>query len=186
MCKLSISELLFTIRAAARIFNINFIRTNKLIIAISLLISSCGFHLRGMSEVPSWLAHVSIVSQKVNRDIAPLLTDLLISNHIQVDQEPRMANYWIILEEDSLKQNITSISSGTNARQYQLVYSLRFKLENTQNPEASHAQTITVIRQLTVNSQRILGSSDEQNILESEMHLEAIQLLLTRLGTMSQ
>ena len=155
------------------------------IFLLVVCLSSCGFHLRGMSEAPIWLDHVSVINQKVNRDIAPLLTNMLNNTSIKVDEEPRLANYWIVLEEDSLKQHITSISSSTNARQYQLIYSIRFRLENTRAHQANDTQTITVIRQLTVNSERILGSSDEQSILESEMHQEAVQLLFNRLGSIA-
>ena len=153
------------------------------VISLNLLLLGCGFHLRGMSSATSNLGHVSIINQKVHTDVKQLLTELLRGSSVCVDDNPSLSNYWIILEEDALKQNVISISSSTNARQYQLVYTIKFKLENTTKNSKIEPdeQIVTVTRQVTLNSQRILGSSDEQNTLESEMRQEAVQLLFARI-----
>ena len=152
---------------------------------IVLAITGCGFHLRGMVNVPPWLNNVAIIVQQVNRDLEPLLKNQLQAYNIRINADPALANYWLILEQDSIVQNISSISSSTTPRQYQLIYTVTFKLEQAHGKEIIPSTTIVVARQSTINSDRILGSNDEEDLQKSEMRRDAVIQILNRLSRRS-
>ncbi|MCX7091171.1 MAG: LPS assembly lipoprotein LptE [Legionellales bacterium] len=149
---------------------------------ISLLLLGCGFHLRGLVSMPSNLHDVAIVVENVNRDLAPMLKEQLNAYHILVPDDPAYAHYWLILENDKDDQQITSVSSSTTRRQYQMTYQVAFKLQEAHGKEIIPSTLVTTTRQLTVNSNRMLGSSDEENTLKHEMRRDAVIQILDRIG----
>ena len=146
------------------------------------LLSACGFHLRGMYDMPSWLNDVAIIIQNGHRDLETLLQDQFSAYHIRTIREPSQARYWLIIEQDNEEQHITSVSSSTTSRQYQMTYTVRYKLQEAQGRDVIPSCQIAVTRQLTLNSDRILGSDDEENILKKEMRRDAVTQILDRIS----
>lgn len=149
---------------------------------LALLLTGCGFHLRGMIDLPPWLNNVSIVIQNANRDLEPLLTEQLRAWHIKVASDPTYADYWLIIEQDSLQRDVSSISSSTTPRQYQLIYTVLFKLQYAKGKDILPSNKVVVTRQVTINSDRILGSTNEEQQSKSDMHREAAIQILDRLS----
>ncbi len=147
-----------------------------------LFLLGCGFHLRGFVTMPSGLHDMAIIVENANRDLAPMLKEQLNAYHILVPDDPERAHYWLIIESDQEDQHITSVSSSTTPRQYQMTYQVTFKLEAASGKEIIPSTHVTTTRQLTVNSNRILGSSDEENTLKHEMRKDAVIQILDRIG----
>lgn len=150
------------------------------------MLASCGFHLRGMVDVPRWLNNVAIIVQQGNRDLEPLLKAQLQAYRVNVISEPTLAAYWLLIESDGFKQNISSISSSTTPRQYELVYTVRFKLQRAKGSDIIPSTQVMIARHITLNSNRILGSTGEEDIQKREMIRDASIQILYRLGRNAQ
>ena len=147
-----------------------------------LMMTSCGFHLRGVADIPQWLNKIAIIVEEGHHDLAPLLKERLKAYRVQVCDDPGLANYWLIISHDNTEKRIMSVSSSTTPRQYQLVYTVQFRLQSTQSGEVIPVTQIAVTRQLTVNSDRILGSNDEEERLKNEMRRDAVIQILDSLS----
>ena len=160
---------------------------SRCLLLTTILLAGCGFHLRGMVDRESirWLNNVAIVIQQAHRDLEPLLREQLKAYNIGVNADPAFANYWLIIENETIEQNITSISSSTTPRQYQLIYTVQFKLQQTKGAEILPISQIVVNRQITLNSNRILGSNDEEELQKEEMRRDAAIQILNRLSKIS-
>lgn len=157
------------------------LRVHGLVFAL-LFLTGCGFHLRGMTDIPEWLTNVAIIVQQGHADLATLLKERLKAYHIAICDEPNRATYWLIILHDNFAEHIMSVSSSTTPRQYQLVYTVQFKLQSRQSGEIIPTTQIAVTRQLTINSDRILGSNDEEERFKNEMRREAIVQILDRIS----
>ncbi len=146
------------------------------------MLASCGFHLRGMMDMPRWLNHVAVIVEHAHRDLGPYLVDSLQSYNLIVEPSPNRALYWLIIQQDNLQENITSVSSSTTPRQYELIYSVQFKLMQAKGKEIISPTEIRVTRQATINSDRILGSNQEQALLVTEMRRDAAIQIMNRLS----
>lgn len=157
---------------------------HRLILLMILALTGCGFHLRGMVDADSirWLNSVCIVIQQAHRDLEPLLKTQLKAYDIQVTSDPSLAKYWLIIEREDLQQTISSISSSTTPRQYEITYLLDFKLQRAKGAEVIPLNRIIVTRQVTLNSDRILGSKDEAELQKTEMRRDAVIQILNRLS----
>lgn len=148
---------------------------------LTLFLTACGFHLRGMVNMPHNLNDVSIVVQNAHRDLAPLLEKQLQAYHIRTTSVAS-AQYLLIIEQDEVHQQITSISSSTTPRQYELIYALTFKFQQVKGRELLPSNQIVITRETTLNSNRILGSTSEMELLNRDMRREAVTQIIDRLS----
>lgn len=151
------------------------------LVAALLSLSSCGFHLRGSIEIPRWLDSIAIIHTGYY-ELNHLLKQQFEAYHILVQDDPSQANYWLFIQSESFQQQISSVSSSTTPRQYQLTYIVQFRLQSRQGREVIPSGQIVSTRQLTVNSDRILGSDDEEAILKQEMRRDLVIQLMNRLS----
>ncbi|WP_051555090.1 LPS assembly lipoprotein LptE [Legionella fairfieldensis] len=147
-----------------------------------LLLTGCGFHLRGFVDMPAWLNNVAIVIQNAHRDLGPLLKDQLESYNIKVNPNPGQASYLLIIESDSIQQQMTNVSASTAPRQYLLIYDVQFTVVKVKGNTIIPSSHVSVTRQLTVNNNRILGSNSEEAQLLSEMRRDAAMQIMNQLG----
>lgn len=153
-----------------------------IMILCTLVLAGCGFHLRGFVSMPKNLHDVAIVIESANRDLAPMLKEQFNAYHIRVSPDLDNAHYWLIIEQDKEEQHITSVSSSTTPRQYQMNYQVTFKFQQANGKEIIPSTRVNTTRQITINSNRILGSNDEENILKHEMRKDAVIQIMDRLG----
>lgn len=146
------------------------------------LLSACGFHLRGMVDIPQWLNNVAIISHDDSKELVSLLKSQLEGYKIDVRPDPAQANYWLVINSSSLQQQIVSVGASTNPRQYQLILTIEFMLQTVKGQIIQAPRQVIVSRQLTVNNDRILGSNEEETILISEMRHDAVIQIINRLS----
>lgn len=149
---------------------------------LALCLSACGFHLRGLIDIPEWLNNVSIISKDGNKELISALQSQLEGYKIEVNPDPALAKYWLIINRTNLHQQIVSIGASTNPRQYQLILTIEYMLQARNGQIIKPPKLISVSRQLTVNNDRILGSNDEEIVLISEMKKEAVIQIINRLS----
>lgn len=154
----------------------------SLLILGFLFLSACGFHLRGAAEVPKWLTNVAIIMNNNDKQFMAILKSQLEGYNIPVKAEPANAQYWLFIPRAVVQQQIISIGASTNPRQYTLILSVEFSLQNRKGQIIKLPKTIRVTRQLTINNDRILGSTDEESILISEMKHDAAVQIINQLG----
>jgi len=148
----------------------------------SIMLTACGFHLRGKICLPKSLDYVYISSSEQNRSLVNTLRTLLTNNHVRVCNCPEQAKNWLVIKYAGHQQQISSVGIGTNPRQYQLIYKVDFLLQTPKGKIIKPLTQVSVARQLTVNNNRILGSDEEAGLLLSEMRREAAVRILTRLS----
>lgn len=154
-----------------------------LALLLPLLLTACGFHLRGITDLPEWLNNVSIISKtEYSKELETKLKSLLEGYKIDVNPDPSHAQYWLIIHDSRVQQQIVSVGASTNPRQYQLTMITEFSLQTPKGQIIKAPKRVSVSRQLTVNNDRILGSNEEESILISEMRQDTVIQIVNRLN----
>lgn len=143
-----------------------------------LSLSACGFHLRGSMNIPKWFNNISIINPASDKELLAKLKLQLQRYHICISPNPASAKYWLIINNPQFHQQIISIGASTNPRQYQLIMRVTFLLKDNHGRIIIPEKQISISRQLTINSDRILGSNAEETTFITEMKQDAaIQIL---------
>ncbi len=154
-----------------------------ILLILAFCLTACGFHLRGMIDIPKWLNNVAIITKgEPNKELVAILGSQLEGYKIDVNPDPTTAEYWLIINRTTYLQKIISIGASTNPRQYQLLLTVEFMLQARKGQVIKAPGKVTVSRQLTVNNDRILGSNEEETVLISEMRHDAVIQIINRLS----
>lgn len=149
---------------------------------LSLLLSGCGFHLRGMINVPTWLNNIAIVSKENDKELLAILKAQLEGYNIQINPDSAEARYWLVINRVFIQRQIISVGASTNPRQFNLKLIIEFMLQTRKGEVIKSQSTVQVTRQITINNDRILGSSDEEGILIGEMKQDAVVQIINQLS----
>lgn len=153
----------------------------SLIIA-SLLMTGCGFHPRGMSEVTFKTISIQGNSLSMSRE----LRQTLKSNGIRVIENTEDAALLLELINESNEKRILSLSGGGTVREYELVYKVSFRTRLPNTPLWSEAQTVQSRRNFSYNDKALLAKLDEENKLNVDMHSEVVREIMRRLSAIKR
>lgn len=155
---------------------------NLKLLFLCFLVSSCGFHLKGFAPIPAWFDSVYIIPKNTDPFLLRYLNHQLISQSMTAVPDLGRANYLLILEDDGFQQQMTSVSASTTPRQYQLIYTLHYTLLTKAGVKLRPSDTVVVVRLLTINNNRILGSNHEETTIKHEMIRAATSQLIRQIA----
>jgi len=156
------------------------------LLALALVVSGCGFHLRGAVDLPESLQQIAIGGTGFSRDLRRRLESSLRSNGVEV---VKTADTGIpelrIVKEAHTKRAVTLNASG-NVRDFDLSYSLEFLLAGTTDEILLPRQSIRVQRNFKYDQTDVLGKANEEKLLRRELLNEAVDQLLSRLRSLKE
>ena len=152
------------------------------LVIVSLLMTGCGFHPRGVSEVTFKTISIEGNSLSMSRE----LRQTLKSNGIRVIENTEDATLLFELINESNEKRILSLSGGGTVREFELVYKVSFRTRLPNNPLWSEAQTVQSRRNFSYNDKALLAKLDEENKLNADMHSEVVREIMRRLSAIKR
>lgn len=153
------------------------------LLALSLLLTACGFKLRGFADVPIWLNNIALISEVPdNSSFIPVLTEQLKTNGIRINEDPGSAAYWLVILTIQQNEQISGVAASTTPRQYQLTLWVDFELKARQGAPIQKPVRVSATRTVTMNENRILGSNSETRLTVEEMQKDLAMQLINRLA----
>ncbi len=150
--------------------------------AALLLMSACGFHLRGSVVMPTWFNQVFIAANDTQHTLVVILGDLLNAYHVTVVDDATAARYILVIDNDGMEQQLTSVSASTGPRQYQYIYHVQFHVQDKKGAIVLPSRRVVATRFVTINSNTILGSTHEAALLTREMQRDIGLQIINRLN----
>lgn len=156
-----------------------------LILVILLLLTACGFKLRGqISALPFKTLYISApdgntIGMNLERAIGTSSTTKVVAN-----AEDAEATLEVI--SATSERIILSLSGGGRVRDFNLLYRVRYRLYDKQNVEIVPHTEVTLTRVLPFLDAQILAKEAEERLLQKDMEADAIQQMLWRLSTIQR
>lgn len=148
---------------------------------LSLGLSACGFHLRSEAELPEQLQATSVqgVTEYSNLDLSlkrafrqtgyPLTT---VSN----------ASAILVVMQNEISRRVLSVNSAGIVNEYELNYTLRYKLIGSEKNQLIPEQTISLYRSYRYNPDTVLTKAAEEERLQKDMIEVAVKQLMRRIS----
>jgi LPS-assembly lipoprotein len=158
-----------------------------ILLSVLFVLSGCGFHLRGAFSIPPFL-HVLNVSP--NQPFDPFqraLIRTLKSNKIEVvDISMAKTKGAALLTLFSQAFSERTIAYGSDGQPNRAILELKitYQLTDPQGKVIVSDATVEVERELTLNPNAVLGTQNERNRLQSDLHLDAASQLVRQLSTL--
>ena len=155
-----------------------------LVTSVLLLLSGCGFHLRGQVELPESLSSIYIEGGLPNSPMREILRQKLFSSGVNVfSQKSDAKAYLIILKDETLRKEVSWNSAG-QPNEYELNYHLTYKLENDQGKIFVAEQSLKQQSTYQHDPSQILVKEEEERRLKKKMVQAAVNQMLRRIGTL--
>ena len=161
-------------------------RLGGVVLALSLTLSACGFHLRGDGghyTLPFPTMYVGLPES------SPLAVDLKRNINangsttvVKTAKEAEGIIEVISNPEHTKTKTILSLNSNGRVRQYLLQYSIVFRVLNKQGAELLGPTSIALSRPIDFNETQLLAKEQEEALLYKDMQTDLVQQMMRRIA----
>jgi len=158
--------------------NLTFTRHLSWVILATMLISACGFQLRGTAPLSFTKLHLQGAELSIKKDLKRALE----VNGVKIVDQAEEAEMLLELVNETSEKRILSLSGGGLVREFELYYSVNFRTRAQNNPLWGRTQTIQIRRDFSYNDNALLGKAEEEAGLNLDMRKESVRAILRRLS----
>jgi len=155
-------------------------------VCLVLTLSACGFHLRGSNG--SFMLPFATMNIGLP-DSSPLAIDLkryiraVGSTEIVDTREAADATLEVLADPEKTRtKSILSLNSNGRVREYQLGYSIQFRVVDKAGNVLLGLTTIALNRPITFNESQVLAKETEEAQLYRDMRNDLVQQIMRRLA----
>ncbi len=152
-------------------------KRNLLLLAMSTLITACGFQLRGTGDMHFGLSELGLSARNAYGQTVQLTRKGLENNGVQVTDT---APYKLVLNREQQDSRTVSYTSSAQGAETELTKTLDYQIVG-RNGEPLLSNQIEVQRTYVTDENNIAGASESQAQVNNEMTLAMVQQLLGRL-----
>ncbi len=120
------------------------VKRNLMVAGLALLLSACGFQLRGTGDAEFALTEIDLQARDSHGQTVQQLKDLLESNDVHVHPGAR---YSLNLANEQTRQRTASYTSSARSAEYELTTTLDYEFRGPQNTQ--------LLQQLVMRVQRV-------------------------------
>ena len=143
---------------------------NKLIgLSLALLLSACGFQLRGNVDLPDGVEPIYIGGLNTSGQLSIELRNLLTAYGIELSSDSAQANYQILISEQKTDRRTASLGAGARVAEYQLIESVSFELRNKKGRTVLGPITLTERKIMPNDPNKVVSTAEEEKILRRDM-----------------
>jgi len=162
------------------------IRISRLLVPLLLLITACGFHLRG--SLPQTRFEGNAISSIFVRasgsgNVANEVAARLKQAGVAVLPESGQAEYRLALANERLERDVISVSAETGkVEEYRLILSVRMSVSHRDDGLLLEGDTVEAARDYTFDEEAVLGAFSEEQVLREEMTRRLAAQVVSRLN----
>lgn len=155
-------------------------RANRVVLvaAMGLLLSGCGFHLRGSIALPESVKNMYVFG--ASSDLHNEVKGLLKSANGKLAASPNEAGVVVKVLKEDVRRRILSVGSTGKSSEMELDYYLRFQLYDKQEKPLMDEQTIELSREFFNDQLAVLAKDSEELMIRKEIYKQAARMLMSR------
>jgi len=150
------------------------------ILSWSLLLASCGFHLRGQAGMP----FASLYLEAANPGTA-FIKDLkrnLEFNKVELVSKPEQAEVILNIVSELPEKQILTLGGTGRVSEFLLRYRVSLRAYDLKQRDWIPAEEIVLYRDYTYDDAQILAKEAEENLLYQNMRSDMVQQIVRRLS----
>jgi LPS-assembly lipoprotein len=141
------------------------------------MITSCGFHLRGMTEIS--FKTISLEGKELS--FTKNLKKTLASNNVTIILPTENPELRIELLSEESEKRILSLSGQGLVREFEIFYRVRYRIKTIDSETWSQENIIEIRRDFTFSDSNLIGKEEEERQLNESMRIEAVTNLFNQI-----
>lgn len=155
------------------------LRRGFVVLLSLLLISACGWRLRGSMALPPGIDVIYV--QGDSELIIEPMKELLRANRVRVADGLSGAQLLIDIQRYDEQRRVVSVGANTRVSEYELIADAVFTVSDAQGGELLPASEATLIRAYQYDQDNILAMEAEERLIREEMRRELARQIIGRL-----
>jgi LPS-assembly lipoprotein len=155
----------------------NFIQKKLIALLMLLIISSCGFHMRGMTEISYKIISLEGKELSFIKDLKKVLN----RNKVAIVSSTENPELRIELLSEESEKRILSLSGQGLVREFEIFYRVRYRVKTIDSEIWSQENIIETRKDFTYSDSNLIGKEEEERQLNEAMHNEAITNLFNQI-----
>ncbi len=155
----------------------NFIQKKLIALLMLLIISSCGFHMRGMTEIS--FKTISLEGKELS--FTKNLKKVLNSNKVAIVSSTENPELRVELLSEESEKRILSLSGQGLVREFEIFYRVRYRVKTIDSEIWSQENIIEMRKDFTYSDSNLIGKEEEERQLNEAMRNEAITNLFNQI-----
>ena len=155
----------------------NTIQKKIIALLMLLMITSCGFHMRGMTEIS--FKTISLEGKELS--FTKNLKKVLNSNKVAIVLPSENPELRVELIGEESEKRILSLSGQGLVREYEIFYRVRYRIKTLDSDIWSQENILETRRDFTFSDSNLIGKEEEERQLNESMRNEAISSLFNQI-----
>ena len=155
----------------------NFIQKKLIAILLLLVITSCGFHMRGMTEIS--FKTISLEGKELS--FTKNLKKILNTNKVAIVSPTDNPELRVELLSEESEKRILSLSGQGLVREFEIFYRVRYRIKTSDSEIWSQENIIETRKDFTYSDSNLIGKEEEERQLNEAMRNEAITNLFNQI-----
>ena len=155
----------------------NFIQKKLIAILLLIVITSCGFHLRGMTEIS--FKTISLEGKELS--LTKNLKKILNTNKVAIVSSTENPELRVEFLSEESEKRILSLSGQGLVREFEIFYRVRYRIKASDSEIWSQENIIETRKDFTYSDSNLIGKEEEERQLMETMRIEAITSLFNQI-----
>ena len=155
----------------------NFIQKKLIAILLLIVITSCGFHLRGMTEI----SYKTISLEGKELSITKNLKKILNTNKVAIVSSTENPELRVEFLSEESEKRILSLSGQGLVREFEIFYRVRYRIKASDSEIWSQENIIETRKDFTYSDSNLIGKEEEERQLNEAMRIEAITSIFNQI-----
>ncbi|OGT56304.1 MAG: hypothetical protein A3F14_04105 [Gammaproteobacteria bacterium RIFCSPHIGHO2_12_FULL_43_28] len=146
-------------------------------------LTSCAFQLQGEMPLAPPLKRMHLQAIDTYSYLTRSLQQYLKMSNVTLVSNPLDADTIFVILRDENSQEFLGVSQTTQTRQYNLIVTVEFEINNAQGQTIVPPQRLTEVRTITMQSNQILGSNNEAYLYYQQMRRAIAYSIMNRISS---
>ena len=155
----------------------NSIQKKLIAILLLIVITSCGFHLRGMTEI----SYKTISLEGKELSLTKNLKKILNTNKVAIVSSTENPELRVEFLSEESEKRILSLSGQGLVREFEIFYRVRYRIKASDSEIWSQENIIETRKDFTYSDSNLIGKEEEERQLNEAMRIEAITSLFNQI-----
>lgn len=148
-----------------------------------MLLTGCGFHLRGQAQLPPAMAVTYIKTENPHSPLTRALRSALEASGVEVTTEPEAATATVEIIDETFRRRTLAVGSRGEERDYELRHQVRYAVSLADGSRPIPRGTIDTSRNLLYDETDVLGRAEGEEMAIRDMSSDLAWSIIRRLQT---
>ncbi len=150
----------------------------SVILSMALLLSACGYHLRGALELPAGLKNVYL--EGGSGQLQELFNSAMKTSSVGIASSPETAGIIVRIFNEDNQRRVLSLSSTGTANDFELEYRFDYELVDSKNKVLMPRQSVEIKREYYNDQVAVIAKGNEETVIRNEMYQQAVRSIVNR------